>query len=107
MSSNNCTNWAASCSIWPPRTVVTALENSANPAPTIFITPRLGVASSLIIRPSMNEDSRCGASRKSSADRLGGVSTTIRSNCPVAARVLSFSIAMYSWVPENEVEITL
>ena len=84
MSSKSCTNRAASASIWPPITAVTALENSANPAPRIFITPRLGAASSRIIRPSRNDDRRCGASRKSRADRLGGVSTTIRSNVPGA-----------------------
>ena len=48
---------------------------------------------------------RCGASRKSSAERDGGVSTTIRSHFPVAASWPSFSIAMYSCVPENDVEM--
>ena len=48
---------------------------------------------------------RCGASRKSSADRDGGVSTTIRSHSPVAASWPSFSMAMYSCVPENEEEM--
>ncbi len=48
---------------------------------------------------------RCGASRKSSAERDGGVSTTIRSQPPVAASWPSFSIAMYSCVPENDEEI--
>ena len=66
-------------------------------------------------RPSRNEPSRCGASRKSSADRLGGVSTTMRSHAsssrPAAFAASafvrswpSFSIAMYSWVPANELE---
>ena len=50
---------------------------------------------------------RCGASRKSSADRLGGVSTMIRSQLPSAASWPSFSIAMYSCVPENDEEIVL
>ena len=66
---------------------------------------RAGAASSRIMRPSRNDDSRCGASRKSSADRLGGVSTMIRSHSPPAASWPSFSIAMYSWVPENELEM--
>ena len=108
MLSKTCTNGEASASIWPPRIVVTALANSANPAPTILRirARRPGRRdSSLIIRPSRKMDSRCGASRKSSADRRGGVSTTIRSHSPVAASWPSFSMAMYSWVPENEVEM--
>jgi len=52
-------------------------------------------------RPSRNEPSRCGASRKSSAERLGGVSTTMRSHRSSARSWPSFSIAMYSWVPEK------
>jgi hypothetical protein len=51
------------------------------------------------MRPSRKRPRRCGASRKSSADRLGGVSTTMRSQVPVALSWPSFSIAMYSWVP--------
>ena len=45
--------------------------------------PLAGTSSSLISRPSRNDDSRSGASRKSSADRDGGVSTTIRSHRPL------------------------
>ena len=52
-------------------------------------------------RPSRNDPSRFGASRKSSADRLGGVSTTIRSQRSSARSWPSFSIAMYSCVPEK------
>jgi len=59
-------------------------------------------------RPSRNDESRSGASRKSSAERDGGVSTTIRSQLPVrrasACSCPSFSIAMYSWVPAKELE---
>ena len=57
------------------------------------------------MRPSRKVDMRCGASRKSSAERDGGVSTTIRSHLPVAVSWPSFSMAMYSCVPENEVEM--
>jgi hypothetical protein len=53
------------------------------------------------MRPSRNRARRCGASRKSSADRDGGVSTTIRSHSSFARSWPSFSIAMYSWVPEK------
>jgi hypothetical protein len=81
------------------------------PAPNTFRTPqppvRAGPDSSRIMRPSSADDIRCGASRKSSAERLGGVSTTIRSQRPSAASWPSFSIAMYSCVPENELEIVL
>ena len=59
-------------------------------------------------RPSRKLESRSGASRKSSALREGGVSTTIRSQRPLLRACLSswpsFSIAMYSWVPANELE---
>ena len=60
-------------------------------------------------RPSRNEPSRFGASRKSSADRVGGVSTTIRSQRARPASACarswpSFSIAMYSCVPANELD---
>ena len=66
---------------------------------------RAGAESSRIMRPSRNDESRCGASRKSSADRDGGVSTTMRSHRPVLESWPSFSMAMYSCVPENEVEM--
>ena len=59
-------------------------------------------------RPSRNDPSRLGASRKSSADRDGGVSTTmrshVRSRSAWARSWPSFSIAMYSCVPANELE---
>ena len=55
-------------------------------------------------RPSSNDESRSGASRKSSADRDGGVSTTMRSQVPVACSWPSFSMAMYSCVPANELD---
>ena len=59
-------------------------------------------------RPSRKLESRSGASRKSSAERDGGVSTTTRSHRPVRSASLcswpSFSIAMYSCVPANELD---
>ena len=62
-------------------------------------------------RPSRNDPSRAGASRKSRADRLGGVSTTMRSQ-PLGRRPSasarswpSFSIAMYSCVPAKELDM--
>ena len=42
-----------------------------------------------------------GASRKASASRDGGVSTTSRSNSPVAWSSNSRSMAMYSWLFAN------
>jgi hypothetical protein len=79
-------------------------------APVIIVNPALitlvngrpaltGVASSRMSRPSRNRPSRSGASRKSSADRLGGVSTTIRSHSSERRSWPSFSMAMYSCVP--------
>ena len=62
-------------------------------------------------RPSRKLESRSGASRKSRAERDGGVSTTMRSQRPVLRASSwswpSFSIAMYSWVPANELEESL
>ena len=59
-------------------------------------------------RPSRKDPNRLGASRKSSAERDGGVSTTMRSQMPVrsasARNWPSFSIAMYSCVPAKELD---
>ncbi len=60
-----------------------------------------GAMSSLMNFPSRKDPSRFGASRKSRADRDGGVSTTIRSHSSRARSWPSFSIAMYSCVPAN------
>ena len=56
-------------------------------------------------RPSMNWVSRRGASRKSSALRVGGVSRTRRSKRPSLWSSNSFSIAMYSCEPARALEI--
>ena len=58
--------------------------------------------SSRIIVPSRKRLIRFGASRKSSADRDGGVSTMTRSHCSLARSCPSFSIAMYSCVPAKD-----
>ena len=50
-------------------------------------------------RPSTNRVSRPGASRKSSAFRDGGVSSTITSYSPLVCSSYSRSIAMYSCAP--------
>ena len=69
--------------------------------------PRAGASSILTKRPSRNDDSRSGASRKSSAERDGG--RVDDDQVVVAGRAAasrwswpSFSIAMYSCVPANE-----
>ena len=88
--------------------LVSALVTIPKPAVISRAGPRAGVSSSLMNRPSRKLESRSGASRKSSALREGGVSTTIRSQRPVlrASRSSwpSFSIAMYSCVPAKELE---
>ncbi len=63
-----------------------------------------GAVSRRMSRPSRKEPSRLGASRKSSAERDGGVSTTIRSHSSLARSWPSFSIAMYSCVPAKPAE---
>ncbi len=91
-----------SVSNWAPRIFCTARENSPNDAVTrlnMLRPPRAGASSMRSIRPSRNRDSRAGASRKSSAERDGGVSTMIRSHSSPARNWPSFSIAMYSCVP--------
>ena len=65
--------------------------------------PRPGASSSRHSRLSMKLPSRLGASRKSSALRDGGVSTTTRSHLSWASSWPSFSIAMYSCVPASDV----
>jgi hypothetical protein len=87
-----------------PRAPVTRLKplvsslNAPKP-PTLAGAVRI-----LMNRPSRKEPSRLGASRKSSAERLGGVSTTIRSHSACACSWPSFSIAMYSCVPAKLAE---
>ena len=88
---------------WAPRILSISFENRPNDAVTRVNTlrppVRAGAVNRRSIRPSRNRPSRAGASRKSSAERDGGVSTTIRSHSSRAWSWLSFSIAMYSCVP--------
>ncbi len=58
-----------------------------------------GAISTRMNLPSRKDPSRLGASRKSSAERLGGVSTMIRSQASRERSWPSFSMAMYSCVP--------
>ena len=62
-----------------PSTLVSAPVTMPSPAVISRAGPRAGVSSSRMNRPSRKLESRSGASRKSSAERDGGVSTTIRS----------------------------
>ena len=68
--------------------LVIALVTIPKPAVISRAGPRAGASSSFMNRPSRKLESRSGASRKSSALREGGVSTTIRSQRAGAARVL-------------------
>ncbi len=63
-----------------------------------------GASRTRISLPSRKEPRRLGASRKSSAEREGGVSTTMRSHSSFARNCPSFSIAMYSCVPAKPAE---
>ena len=102
--SNACTNADTSAQHLPAEDRRAAGEQR-EPRPDDLAQPRpparAGADSSRIMRPSRNFDMRCGASRKSSAERDGGVSTTIRSHRPSRRSWPSFSIAMYSCVPEK------
>jgi hypothetical protein len=66
-------------STWVPRIFVKAFVMIPKPADISLAGPRAGASSSRMNLPSRKLESRSGASRKSSADRDGGVSTTIRS----------------------------
>ena len=52
-------------------------------------------------RPPRKSVRRCGASRNDRALRVGGVSTTMRPWSSSIASSYSFSMAMYSWVPDS------
>ena len=77
--SNAATKVCMSRSTWAPSTLVSALVTIEKPAVISRAGPLAGASSSLMKRPSRKLERRSGASRKSSADREGGVSTTIRS----------------------------
>ena len=110
---------------WKPSTMpLKALKNSARsasrskptirlktesateaPRPATFAASPVGFMKTRSERPSMNWVSRFGASRKSSALRVGGVSRTSRSKRPELCSSNSFSIAMYSCEPASALEI--
>ena len=75
------------------------------PRPATLAASPVGFMKTRSERPSMNWVSRFGASRKSSALRLGGVSRTSRSKRPSLCSSNSFSIAMYSCEPARALEI--
>ena len=60
-----------------------------------------GVTNTLKIRLSRKRSTRRGASRNSRARHVGGVSTTTRSKVACSCSSNSFSVAMYSWVPDS------
>ena len=66
---------------------------------------RVGAMTRRNSRLSRSRVRRAGASMKSSACRVGGVSTTIRSQAPCSCSSWSFSVAMYSWVPDRAEEM--
>ncbi len=92
-----------SVSSWAPKILPRVPVSSPIPTLRNFIALRpptlAGAASIRITFPSRKEPSRFGASRKSRAERDGGVSTTIRSHSSASRSWPSFSIAMYSCVP--------
>ncbi len=92
-----------SVSSWAPKIFPRVPVSRPIPAFRNFIADRpptlAGAVRIRITLPSRKDPSRFGASRKSSADRDGGVSTTMRSHSSAARSWPSFSIAMYSCVP--------
>ena len=83
---------------------IMALELVRNPKPSLPAM-RDGMVKSLSTPSSMKPIIFFGASRKSSAWRVGGVSSTSRSYLPDSCSSYSFSIAMNSWEPASAVEI--
>ena len=86
-----------------PAIVVRPSGTTTWPLPVMKSRPRPPPTSTFIRRPDRNDPNRCGASRKSSALRDGGVSTTTKSHLSSARSCPSFSMAMYSCVPAREV----
>ena len=107
-ASNAVTKVCTSRMIPAPSTLVITADTMVKPTLISRSGPRAGASSSRRNRPSSSVLRCSGASRKSRADRAGGVSTTIRSQRPSASAMAcswpSFSIAMYSWVPEKDDE---
>ena len=104
MSPRSWKNVARSVTRSTPVTRRSAPSSGVAPRPSTRIPMPVGRISALSARPSRNELSRCGASRKSSALRDGGVSSTSRSNSCSWSRSYSFAIAVNSWDPETAVD---
>src|SRR5581483_8794291 len=105
MPSNASKNVMTSETTSVPTTRDTVRRNACVAALTARRYARVGMISSRKMRLSRNRVNRFGASRKSSACRVGGVSTTMRSNRPLSWSSYSFSMAMYSCVPDKALEM--
>ena len=88
-----------------PTTRETVRMNAWTAAPATFRYVRVGTMSTRKIGLFSSRSRRAGASRKSSACREGGVSTTMRSKAPLSCSSCSFSMAMYSCVPDSAEEM--
>ena len=95
----------ASASTSEPTTSPIARSNGCVAALTTRMPRRAGSISSRNSRWSRKRASTPGASRKSRALRLGGVSTMTRSNRSSSCSWCSVSAAMYSWVPLSAPEM--
>ncbi len=98
-------NSARSASRSKPTIRLKTLSATETPRPVTLAASPVGFMKTRSDLPSMNWVSRFGASRKSSALRVGGVSSTSRSNLPSVCSSNSFSIAMYSCEPARALEI--
>jgi hypothetical protein len=96
------TNSCTSRSTCAPRIRLIAEVNRPNDALStradIRPAPRAGAAKTRMSRPSRNEPRRLGASRKSRAEREGGVSTMIRSQCSPSLRLLQLAQLLHRHV---------
>ena len=88
-----------------PTTLATVRRKAWVATLTARTMPRPGDVIMRNRRWSRKRDNRLGASMKSSACRVGGVSTTTRSKSVRACSSYSFSIAMYSCVPDRAPEM--
>ena len=77
--SNAATNVCMSVSTWAPMILFNAPVITPSPIVISRAGPFAGASNSRMKRPSKKLDKCSGASKKSNADRDGGVSTTIRS----------------------------
>ncbi len=105
MPSNAWKNATASWTTSVPTTREIVRRNACVATLTALRYARVGIIRIRNTRLSRKRVNRRGASRKSSAFRVGGVSTTMRSNRPESCSSKSFSIAMYSCVPDSAPEM--